>query len=368
MLNSVLSISFPAGSGIEGFVYWMLSGIMSWGWVSYGVAIIFFTLFIKLIMSPLDFLNRYFTKKNQIMMQNLAPEEANLKKIYADDPMALSRARSALYRKNGGGQGGFFLVMIINLVVTLMVFFQVFGALGKISNENINKQVAELKDVYDSAEYQALTTDAERSKLLNAKYDETNISFLWIKNIWRPDGWVGQTMNWEEYKAIKPGSISIDEETYNEIFSYINPEHSGWNGLLILVLIAGAATYGSTVLSAYITNKNAPKKVGTKQVPIISYSLRDAKQQGSDQPTVDPAQMGKIMQYVMPIIMVVFAISSTAAMSLYIISSSVISTGLTLLLGFVINKIIKHQKPKEVKEDKFDPTIINPHAKYFKGK
>ena len=55
-----MNIQFPTGSGIEGFVYWLIANIMDWGWVSYGFAIVFFTLFIKLMLSPLDFLNRFF--------------------------------------------------------------------------------------------------------------------------------------------------------------------------------------------------------------------------------------------------------------------------------------------------------------------
>jgi YidC/Oxa1 family membrane protein insertase len=362
MLNNLLLIVFPNGSGIEGFVYWVLSGIMSWGWVSYGVAIMFFTLFIKLIMSPLDFLNRYFTKKNQVVMQKLAPEEARLKEIYASDPMALNKARQELYRKNGGGQSGFCLVMIINLVITLIVFFQVFAALGAISNANIKQQAVGLHEYY--AEH---STDANFEEEINKVYNDNNTSFLWVKNIWRPDNWSGQTMSWEEYKNANGFTNDDNKAEYTAIFDAVNPQHEGWNGILLLVLIAGAATYGSTALSTYVNNKNAPKKeVIVKKEPIISYSLRDSKSQNAEQPNVDPAKVGKVMQYIMPVIMISFALTSTAAMAIYIISSSVISTVLTLGLGYLVNLIIKHQKPRADKGS-IDPTIINPHAKYFKG-
>jgi membrane protein insertase Oxa1/YidC/SpoIIIJ len=322
-------------------------------------------------MLPLDFLNRYFTKKNQLMMKKFAPEEENLKQIYANDPIALAKARREMYRKNGGGQAGFCVVMLVNLVVTLIVFLQVFSALGAISNLNINKQMEQLHGVYQSF---ADKEDPAMVTALNEKYDDTVTSFLWVKNIWRADTfWTEPMMTWDEYKAIKPSGLAITEEEYKDIYNAIKTKNPAGNGWLLLVVLAGAVTYGSTVLTMYFNNKNAPKKTaagaGTKTEPIISYSLRDAKlqQQGGDVPQVDPQQVTKIMQYIMPAIMIMFAISSTSAMAIYIISSSTISMGLSFGLGFLIDLILKHQKPKEEK-DQFDPTVINPHAKYFKGK
>jgi YidC/Oxa1 family membrane protein insertase len=377
MMNLLLArIVFPSdGNWIERIVYKVLEWIMGWGWVSYGFAIIIFTIFIKLVMLPLDFTNRYFTKKNQIMMQKIAPEEKQLRETYANDPMALQRARQELYRKQGVGQGGFCLVMLINLVVTLVVFFSVFSGLRAVASYNIGNQVQELHSVYDSQNSLG-GGNQELVKALNDKYKEHRVSFMWVKNVWRPDTWSSEIMSYDEYvKAVGKYYTTIDEATYNLIFERIKPEYNGWgplhwNGWLLLVALAGGVTYLSVWLSAAVTKKSAPQKTGTKTEPIISYSLRDAKTQGSNggQPELDPAQVTKMMQILMPIVMVTFAFTSTAAMSIYIIASSAVSTGLTLLLGSVVDKIIKNQKPKEAKEKDFDPAIINPHAKYFRSK
>ena len=98
-----MNIQFPSGSGIQGFVYWLIAQIMSWGWVSYGFAIVFFTLFIKLILAPLDFTNRFLTRRTQIKQQALSGELADLQKTYGNDPLAFARARQALFQKNGVG-------------------------------------------------------------------------------------------------------------------------------------------------------------------------------------------------------------------------------------------------------------------------
>ena len=385
MLNSLLSnIVFPAKgwgwfSWIQEIVYGMLSWIDSWGWVGYGVAIIFFTFFIKMIMLPLDFLNRYFTKKNQLMMKKLAPEEAALKQQYGNDPMQMQRERQKLYREKGGGQAGFCLVMFLNLFLTLVVFISVFNGLRAISAESINAQAHQLRDVYRaySEGGEHYVDDELLAEKLNEKYNETTVSFLWIKSIWRPDSWSSQTLSADQYanemkQSRIPKAEQISKADYEKIFKHITPVKSGWNGLLLLVLLAGLATYGSTALTMYLNNKNLPKKpeggAGTKIEPIISYSLRDAKNQtqNANTPQIDPAQMGKMMQYIMPIVMVIVSISITSAMTIYIIASSVIGLGTNLGLGFVVDKMLKNKEEKAEK-DKPDPNLINPHAKYFKG-
>jgi YidC/Oxa1 family membrane protein insertase len=377
MTNLLLStIVFPNdGNLIEGFVYTLLEWIMGWGAINYGFAIIIFTVIIKLIMLPLDFMNRYFTKKNQVSMQKIAPEEKLLRETYADDPMALQRAKQKLYQEQGVSQGGFCLVMLINLFLSVYIFcFVVFPCLRTVANYNIREQV-EGENGLLSVYTQYKGTDELETKL-NEKYEETRVSFLWVKSIWRADTWEKETMPYEKYKeTLNKLGTTISADDYNAIFNIIKEKHNGWgglhwNGMLLLVVLSGGVTYLSTWLSMKMNKKNTPQKVGTKTEPIISYSLRDAKSMsaGNGQPEIDPAQINKIMGIVMPIVMISWAVSSTTAMSIYIIASSFMSTILTLSLGFAVDAIIKHQKPKAIKGKDFDPTVINPHAKYFKSK
>ncbi len=366
-----MDVVFPSTDNwIIEFVYWMIESILSWGWLSYGFAIIFMTLFIKLIMSPLDFLNRYFTRKNQLRMQEFAPEEEKLKKIYANDPMAYMKARSELHRRDGnGGSGGMALVMLTSVVLSMIVFFNVFGALGDISNANLNQQYAKLEAVYD--QYSASGEETLKAEL-NEEFDNTTTPFLWVKNIWRSDSmWTDSVMTFEEYQDSFADGVIADSEKakYEEIYGYIDADKKGMNGWLILVIMVALASWGSMKLTTYMTSKNAPKKTTTeaeKVEPIITYSLRDAKEQSSDVPNIDPAQVGNMMQVIMPVILIFFAIGQTAAFAVYMISSSVITTGLNMLYSWATNLMLKNQKPK-VKIGGFDSNIINPHAKYFKG-
>lgn len=373
-----MNIQFPAGDGIQGFVYWLIAQIMNWGWVSYGFAIVFFTLFIKLILSPLDFLNRFLTRRTQIKQQALAGELADIEKTYRNDPMGFTRARQALYQKNGVGGLGSSLISLASVIITMVVFFQVMGALNNISNHNMHLQYQELQGVYQTytadKDVNNLTDDqkTELSTLLNNKYEDTKVSFGWIKNIWQPDTPMARAgMSVDDYNKTlgKDDQLTTDAQKaeYNAIYSYIKVSEQP-NGFFLLAVFSAVTIFLSMKVNTLMQKRMAPqKKVETKAEPIITYSMRDAKQQGAEEtPMVDPAQMGKMMSWIMPIIYVLFATMQTSAFAIYMIASSVVSTALTVAFSLLIDLIIKHMKKPEIKKD-FDATVINPHAKYFKG-
>lgn len=367
-----MNIQFPSGSGIQGFVYWLLSQIMGWGWVSYAFAIVFFTLFIKLMMAPIDFLNRFLTRRTQIKQQALSGELADLQRTYGNDPMAFARARQALYQKNGVGGLGSSLVALASVILTMVIFFQVMGALSNISNYNIRVQYQELQSVYQ--EYNDGThTEDELTAALNEKYHETKIQAGWIKNIWQPDSPMAKPiMSVDEYNKKQPKEFQLttDEQKaeYNAIFNLINTAKQV-NGYFLLAVISAVTVFLSMKINAIIAKRQAPKKPAEKRAePIITYSMRDAKQQNgnTEQPMIDPAQMSKIMMWTMPFVYVLFATMQTSAFAIYMIASSVVSTLLSVGFACLIDLIMRHMKQPEIKKD-FDATVINPHAKYFKG-
>lgn len=383
-----MNIQFPSGSGIQGFVYWLLSQIMQWGWVSYGFAIVFFTIFIKLMLSPLDFLNRFFSRRTQLKQQALSGELADLEKIYKNDPIGLTRARQALYQKNGVGGLGSGLIALVSLIVTMVVFFQVMGALNNISNYNMRLQYQALQGVYHEYMYddadQLIDLDSlgetERAELetqltqaLNEKYQTTKISFGWIKNIWQPDSPMSGTVkSVDEYNKSQSQEYRLETEAakneYNAIYSYIDVKNQS-NGWFLLAIISAVTIFLSMFINTKMQKRIAPQKtVVKKDEPIITYSLRDAKEQGGagEQPMVDPAQMSKIMMWTMPVVYVLFATMQTSAFALYMIASSMVSTILSISFTFLVDAILKHIKKPEVTKE-FDATVINPHAKYFKG-
>lgn len=109
-----------------------------------GVAIIGFTLFLVLILTPLVRPSMIAAKK----MRALQPEIAKLKKKYADDKQGLMKAQADLYKARGINPTAGCLPQIVQLVI-LISFYSVFTKLlaghGTISSEFNNLLYAPLK-------------------------------------------------------------------------------------------------------------------------------------------------------------------------------------------------------------------------------
>ena len=70
------------------------------GWiVNYGWAIIVFTIVLKLVLSPLDILQRVSSQKQARVMGAMQPELDELKKKYADNPEKLNAEQNKVYQK-----------------------------------------------------------------------------------------------------------------------------------------------------------------------------------------------------------------------------------------------------------------------------
>ena len=163
-------------------------------------------------------------------------------------------------------------------------------------------------------------------------------SFLWIKNIWRPDTWESTMPN---YNTFVNGSIGvagiseaervkIDAGEYEIIYDAVaGGEYSGgyagyaWNGLLILPILSAALS----LLSARVTRKTT-------------------------QATMDPAMQSsnKMMMIMMPLIMVVFVLLYTSALGVYFVCNSLLTILVSLVLTPIVNKMYSKKDVDIVKK------------------
>ncbi|MDY6023236.1 MAG: YidC/Oxa1 family membrane protein insertase [Candidatus Borkfalkiaceae bacterium] len=165
-------------------------------------------------------------------------------------------------------------------------------------------------------------------------------SFLWVKNIWIRDGAKANPV--ENYEAFKANGVSggcagcsscygdnykiPGEESYNILTKNLTEEKTAPNGYYILPILTAAITF----LMQFIMTKSQK----------ASMELQTVDGQGM--------QTQKMMMWMMPIMMAVFAFMYTAAFSVYIIVSSLISIGSTLLINLYTDK--KYGKPKNNSE------------------
>lgn len=296
---------------------------------NYGWAIILFTIVLKLILSPLDYMQRKVTIKNSQMQAIVQPEIAKLQKQYANQKDVINQKTMEIYKKHNYNVVGSCVAMLINMAVTLVVFITLFTSLNNMATVNLSNQYLDLKSSYDTA---VANSEDVNEAVLN-EFDDIieRDGFLWIKNLWvadtyKPpmvtyDTFFAQYKKTDEYKAEITGMSSEQISAYNQVLSdeyevirgivYTDEANTGWNGYFILVLLAGVVS----VLSQY-----------------VSMSAMKTKNQPKEQQST-----GKIMMIILPIVMVIFTLTSNSMFSLYIITNS----AMTALIGYIMGVIIK---------------------------
>jgi len=160
------------------------------------------------------------------------------------------------------------------------------------------------------------------------KFRDENERFLWVANIWMPDS-PFQHPVFSDYNAFngkyKLEKYTSNPEQYANLTAKLGKEKKQVNGYLIMVVLTAA----TSLLSQLVMNKSQKTQL----------ELQSVDGQGM--------QTQKIMMWMMPIMMGVFALMYTAAFSLYIIMSSVISLLSTLLINKIVDISFKKKLAKE---------------------
>ena len=95
---------------------------------NYGWAIIVFTVALKLILVPLDYFQRRATIKNTQMQSIVQPEIAKIEKKFAGNKQMINQKTMEIYKKNNYNVVGTCVVMLVNIVLTFVIFISLFSA------------------------------------------------------------------------------------------------------------------------------------------------------------------------------------------------------------------------------------------------
>ncbi len=412
-MGNLMLAELTAPSGLWVIILnWIQSGVSNFAWT-----IILFTLLIKVCLSPLDFFIKWSTKKSTLIQQKCAPQVAKLQKKYANNNQALQVQTQALYKKEGYNIGASCVVMLVNLVVTLLVFLSIFTSLKEVSAYQAIKQYQALDNAYTTT-YTQIYGD-EFTKKVNelfaedglGTYDPTfnyeenpeenaiaieNInlaktyatetatasnvvkeavkntwkqekeSWAWITNIWVTDGKANPLPTYNGLKNLATSAKglfgskvnneyvevvnSINENHYNTVTQIIHNQSNGWNGYYILAILAGVVTFLSTYI-AELGNKLKRKKENKQDEQEIKVKknqfIKTPETEKSSNPTQQMGGTMKFMKILMPIMMIIFVLSSSAAFGIYVVTQSLISIGLGALINLIVNKIT-YKKQLEV--------------------
>lgn len=342
-------------------------GVASFGWT-----VVLFTVILRLILSPLDIWQKVISRRNNKAMERMKPQLEALQARYADDKQRLQQEQMALYKKEKYSTMG----MCLPTIVTFVVFFVVFAGFRqmvgyqfakdykecvKAYNTSIAEQIEANKDadyIVDNgdgkwdiddvaktesgADFYAAAKKNAQHAVYNVYYSEGQVtirSFLWIKNIFVSDNWAQAvpdfaTVTGQKGMATsKLTGITIDE--YNDVMADVlgtggYGKDGKWNGLLILPILSIALSFLSTkLLSGSQAQPPAPPQ--------------DAQGEGAEKAQSQQQTM-KMMQYVMPIMMGVFALFYSGAFALYMFTSSLCAILFQLTFNLIAKLVDKSRE------------------------
>ena len=310
---------------------WIQSGVGSWG-----VAMIIFTILIRLLLTPLDIKSRVSMRKTQ----KLQPMQQALQKKYANDKDKLNAKMAELYKKEHINP----LSSCLPLLLTWPVLIIIFGAMRMAANEQLLNQVVNI-----------IANDPVNHPV---KLEQ----FLWIKNLWMPDNifscayptvdtlrTITDANLWNDF-VVKLNNIDPDligklnlvadpftsgnlADTATKIVEYmqslgtydfgnssttVNLLIAQWtipnvyNGLLLLPLLSGL----SQVVMTKITTGNQPQQPAANGAP----------------------NTGKFMQWFFPIFSVVICLGYSAIFALYWVTGNLLSMAQTIIINKVLDK------------------------------
>jgi len=313
------------------FLYNFLAWINSWVG-SWGIAMIVFTVLIRLVLTPLDFKSRISMRKTT----KLQPQLQALQKKYANDKEKLNAKTAELYKKEHINP----LSSCLPLLLTWPILIAVFGAMRMAANEQLLTQLGQIL--------------SGQEPVLEP--------FLWIKNLWMPDNIFStaypdvntlriiptdQWLNWF-HRLSESGLPALLQDLNLTDASFEGSALTTTVQSIVDVMKAQVPFYAKAVAS---TPYSVPL-LGTIPVlfngflllPILSAvtQIVMTKVMSGNQPQQPAANgqpnTGKFMQWFFPIFSLWICLGYSAAFALYWVSGNLVSMCQTLIINKILDK------------------------------
>lgn len=371
-----------SGLGLVGkLVMWMYNWIGNYGWT-----VVVFTVFLKILMLPLDIWQRYSTRKSTLKQKKVQPLLDNIDKRYGANTQRANEEKQKLLKKQGISVASACLPMIVTMVVFFLMFaglrefsyyknIQTFNSLTKAYYSTIEEQVqlagGEVLEAYQFeydktkaslniseddvrivlaqidgvnnldgkgfdtqlAQWRALAKEA-----IQKEYKNQQDSWLWIHNISQPDTWAkvmpefssGEN-NFATY--VNTDAFASAEKTYNIIRNAVMEmddisygKNGSWNGLMILPLMSVALSFLSMWISQRMERKTRSGEVVQNQ---------------------QQAAQSKTMMIMMPLMMAWFGFMYTGSFAIYMVVNYFLSIFSTIGLRAPVEKMVERKLAQE---------------------
>ncbi|MCQ2387515.1 MAG: YidC/Oxa1 family membrane protein insertase [Clostridia bacterium] len=121
------------------------------------IGVILFTLILKAITLPFDFISRSSMRKNSIKMEEMRPELERLQKQYANNKELYNQKMMALYKKNGYSVLG----ACLPTLITIVIFIVAISAFNNYSKFQNLQYYSEMSKAYNSVVYEGFEVDGD---------------------------------------------------------------------------------------------------------------------------------------------------------------------------------------------------------------
>jgi YidC/Oxa1 family membrane protein insertase len=280
---------------------------------SYGLAIIIFTIIIKLVLLPLTIKQQ----KSSIKMQEMQPKIKEIQDKYKNDKERLNQETMKLYKDGGYNPLGGCLPLLVQFPILIALYSVITSPLRFMFSMTVAQLGAVSQFIVDNG----LGTVAKGL----SRISDINIINIAAKN--------GDVMSMLTTAAAKYSNLNLKflgidlglTPTYDTARLF-GADMSIWLPLILIPILACLTTWLSIKFAT-------PKQLAPA-----------AKSKPDDKKSAAP-DMTKSMALIMPVVTLMFAFSVPAGLGVYWIVSSVVQ----IVQQFFINKyILKHEK--DVKE------------------
>ncbi len=290
---------FQFFANIFGYLLELLYNLVS----NYGIAIILFTVIIKVVLLPLSIKQQRTTKKSAELQEKMKAIQFK----YKNDPEKMNQEIMNLYKVEKMSPFSGCLTAIIQMLLLLSIFYLVRSPLTymeKVPNENINNYIGQLQEEGKTISnvYPEIDLIREYNLLKEKNPEDANIEKLNLK------------MNFFGLDLSK-----IPQQNIGDYTVYIIP---------ILYII-------SSFVSIRITTKQQEKmSKQNKKTVIDNETGEEVKDENSEMDTV--MQTNKMMSWMMPIMSISIAFVAPLGLALYWLINNI----LMIIERIVLDKFI----------------------------
>lgn len=294
---------------------------------SYGLAIIIFSVLLRIILIPITIKQQKAMKKNAEMQEKMKEIQSK----YKNNPEKLNQETIELYKKEKMSPFSGCFSAILQLVIILSVFWLVSQPLTYM--KRVNKEVIE----------QYKTTLIEENNGQKLTYPEIGI----ISKIEQEYNNVNnqlseeQVENREELENKKSDleKLRINMEFLGLDLSKVPTQNLGdWKVYIIPILYVI-----TSFISIKITTNEQKKQMNKNSKKEVIQENEEDKNKNDDEMLESMQQMNNSMQYMMPIMSISIAAIAPLGLALYWLVSNI----LIIIERFIINKYTEKKEEKE---------------------